>query len=53
MTTSAWLMLGGTWAVVIGFTTYFFGKVLRHRGSPSDEAPGDDERWEGPRGDGA
>jgi hypothetical protein len=29
MTGTAWLMLGGTWSVVIFFTAKFFLKVLR------------------------
>ncbi len=29
MTTSAWIMLGITWSVIIFFTTKFFFKVLR------------------------
>ena len=29
MTTDAWLMLGITWTIVIGFTMRFFLKVLR------------------------
>lgn len=36
MTTSAWLMLGGTWAVVLYFTTRFFLKVLRTPPSDTD-----------------
>ncbi len=29
MTTSAWLMLGSAWAVILFFTARFFFKVLR------------------------
>lgn len=39
MTGSAWLMLTVTWTVIIGFTSYFFVKVLRHGEPPSDEKP--------------
>lgn len=29
MTAAAWIMLSITWAIVIGFTSKFFWKVLR------------------------
>jgi ABC-type Co2+ transport system permease subunit len=32
MTTSAWIMLGITWAVIAFTTIYFFVAVLRRKG---------------------
>jgi hypothetical protein len=29
MTTAAWIMLFGTWGVIITFTAHFFVKVLK------------------------
>lgn len=29
MSGSAWIMMVGTWSVIIGFTGYFFWKVLQ------------------------
>jgi len=52
MTTSAWIMLGCTWAIVIGFTTHFFVKVLRLTRSPSagdPEPPAEADESETPR----
>jgi hypothetical protein len=49
MSDSAWAMLIGTWTVIIGFTSYFFGRILRHKGSPSAADPDDEE----PSGDDA
>ena len=33
MTTSAWIMLGITWAVISFFTLYFFAIILRRKGN--------------------
>ena len=37
VTTAAWIMLICTWAVIIGFTLYFFIKVLRTPQRDEDE----------------
>ncbi len=42
MSGTAWAMLAGTWTVIIGFTAYFFGKVMRQEDPPSPEETGED-----------
>ncbi len=38
MTTTAWIMLGVTWAIIIFFTGRFFWKVLKTPIRPEREA---------------